>query len=107
MVDTYVTPEGLPKLFTMRQAYRDYVAGDADDAIPVLERIERAWSRVKRAEFTGLTTFEIDMEDKYDPTRLFLGKLQLTGLGWKLTELRVRFLTTARNTIQKFGDVPL
>src|SRR5260370_620910 len=63
--------------------------------------LARAWARVKRAEFTSLTSFEIDMEDKYDPTRLYLGKLELRSVGWKLTELRVKFLTTAKNAIQK------
>ena len=107
MVETYVTPEGLPQLFTLRKAYRNYVSGDVDEAktTPLLERIQRTWARVKRAEFTGLTTFEIDMEDKFDPTRLYLGKLELTTLGWKLTELRIKFLTTAKNTIQNLVDV--
>jgi hypothetical protein len=107
LVDKYVTPEGLPQLFTLRKTYRDYVASDADEAgkLPIVERIERAWARVKRAEFTSLTSFEIDMEDKHDPTRLYLGKLELGPVGWKLTELRVKFLTTAKNAIQKFTDL--
>lgn len=102
MVDTYVTPEGLPKLFTLRKTYRDYTSGDADEVktTPLLERIERAWARVKRAEFTGFTTFEIDMADKQDPARIYLGKLKLTPLGWKLAELRIKFLTAAKNTIE-------
>jgi DUF2939 family protein len=106
LVDKYVTPEGLPKLFALRKSYRDYVANDGDEAskFSIMERIERAWARVKRAEFTSLTSFEIDMKDKYDPTRLYLGKLELSPVGWKLTELRVKFLTTAKNAIQKFTD---
>ncbi len=106
LVDKYVTPEGLPKLFALRKSYRTFVANDADEAakLPITERIERAWARVKRAEFTSLTSFEIDMEDKYDPTRLYLGKFELRPVGWKLTELRVKFLTTAKNAIQKFAD---
>ena len=95
-IDSYVTPEGLPRLFAARKAYRDYVAGTPDDSkIAVGERIKRAWSRVKRAEFTSLTTFEIDMLDKNDPDRMYLGKLALDGFGWKLKELRVKMLTTA------------
>jgi hypothetical protein len=106
LVDSYVTPEGLPQLFTMHKAYRDYVSGeDGTRQLPVIERISRAWSRVKRAEFTGLTSFEIDMADKNDPTRLYLGKLELTRVGWKLTELRVKFLTTANSPIQNLADV--
>jgi hypothetical protein len=104
LIEMYVTPEGLPKLFTMRKAYRDYVsADDATPSLPVLERIRRAWARVKRAEFTDLTTFEIDMADKNDPARLYLGKLQLTRTGWKLTELRLKFLTD-KSTPQKLAS---
>jgi hypothetical protein len=99
LIEMYVTPEGLPKLFTMRKAYRDYVsADDGTRSLPVFERIRHAWARVKRAEFTRLTTFEIEMADKNDPTRLYLGKLQLTRTGWKLTELRIKFLPAAKNT---------
>lgn len=103
-VDSYITPEGLPQLFAVRKAYRDYVAGQPDDAkVPVLDRVKRAWSRVKRAEFTSLTTFEIDMADKHDPDRLYLGKLAIDGFGWKLKELRVKILTTAENAVVKFA----
>lgn len=107
VVEKYVTPEGLPQLFTLRATYRNLVAGDEDDTktTPILDRIQRAWARVKRAEFTSPTSFEIDMEDKYDPTRLYLGKLELRSVGWKLTELRVKFLTTAKNAVEKFSTI--
>lgn len=103
LVDRYVTPEGLPQLFTLRNAYRSFVSGEPDEAqtTPLLERISRAWARVKRAEFTGFTTFEIDMLDKHDPTRMYLGKMELTPLGWKLKELRIKFLSTADNSAAK------
>jgi hypothetical protein len=104
IVDSYVTPEGLPQLFSMHKVYRDYVSGDdGTNALPVLERISRAWARVKRAEFTGFTTFEIDLADKNDPSRIYLGKLQLSRVGWKLTELRLKFLTAPGNAIQNFA----
>lgn len=95
-IDSYVTPEGLPQLFAARKAYRDYVAGQpGDSSVAVTERIKRAWARVKRAEFTSLTTFEIDMIDKTDPGRMYLGKLALDGFGWKLKELRVKMVSVA------------
>lgn len=107
-LDSYVTPEGLPQLFAVRKAYRDYVAGQPDESkIAIGERIQRAWSRVRRAEFTSLTTFEIDMVDKHDPDRMYLGKLTLDGFGWKLKELRVKMLTTAQNAeraVIKFAE---
>ena len=104
VVEKYVTPEGLPQLFSLRSKSRDLGGSDADEAktTPILDRIQRAWARVKRAEFTSPTSFEIDMEDKYDPTRIYLGKLELRPVGWKLTELRVKFLATANTAIQKF-----
>jgi hypothetical protein len=95
-IDSYVTPEGLPQLFAARKAYRDYVSGESEEyKLTVTERIKRAWSRVKRAEFTSLTTFEIDMLDKNDPERMYQGKLKLESFGWKLKELRFKMLTTA------------
>lgn len=107
-IDSYITPEGLPQLFTARKAYRDYIAGQPDESkIDISERMRRAWARVKRAEFTSLTTFEIDMVDKHDPDRVYLGKLAVDGFGWKLKELRVKILTTAGNaggTIVKFAE---
>ena len=105
-IDGYITPEGLPKLFAARKAYREYVSHEPDEAktLPITERIKRAWSRVKRAEFTSLTSFEVDMADKWDANRIYLGKLELTGLGWQLKELRVKFLTTAENAASKFVE---
>jgi len=107
LVDKYVTPDGLPQLFTLRKTYRSYVANDDDDAskLPISERVARAWARVKRAEFTSFTSFEIDMEDKYDASRLYLGKLELRPTGWKLTALRVKFLTTAKAAVQKLTSI--
>lgn len=104
-IDGYLTPEGLPQLFAMRKAYRDYT-GTVDEtaSLPVLERMKRFWSRVKRAEFTGFTTFEVDMADKHDPNRIYLAKLDLTGSGWMLKELRIKILTTASSApVQLMG----
>lgn len=102
-IDGYITPEGLPQLFAMRKAYREYT-GAIDDSktLAISERIRRAWSRVKRAEFTSLTTFEVDMADKTDENRIYLGKLVLTASGWMLKELRVKLLTTADATPMQF-----
>lgn len=91
MVDTYVTPERLPQLFTARQFYRENISGEAaeDAAMPWHERAHRFWSRIKRAEFHSPTVFEIEMADRNDPARHYVGLLKLRGLTWKLTELRV------------------
>lgn len=108
-IDGYITPEGLPKLFAWRNAYRSATGTDQDEAakLPIGERIARAWARVKRAEFKSPTAFEIDMADKHDPNRIYLGKLELTGLRWKLTELRIKLLTSAQDAVVKFAGSPL
>ncbi|MGE0055450.1 MAG: DUF2939 domain-containing protein [Hyphomicrobium sp.] len=103
-IDNYLTPEGLPQLFEARKTYRQYVSGQTDDSqLGIAERVKRAWARVKRAEFTSLTTFEIDMLDKHDPNRMYLGKLAIDGFGWKLKELRVKILQEAESAIVKFA----
>lgn len=106
-IDSYITPEGLSQLFKARKLYRDYVSGAADESLlPMGERVQKAWSRVKRAEFTGLTTFEIEMADRLDENRIYLGKLEFTGLGWTLKELRVRLQTDAATaSVQRFSDL--
>ena len=105
-IDGYITPEGLPKLFSVRKAYREYVSHEPDEAktLTIAERIQKAWSRVKRAEFTSLTSFEVDMADRWDENRIYLGKLELTNFGWQLKELRVKFLTTAQSAVVKFAE---
>lgn len=91
MVDAYATPEGLPQLFNVRQFYRETISGQAaaDAALPWHERARLFWSRLKRAEFHSPTAFEIEMADRNDPTRHYVGLLKLRGMTWKLTELRV------------------
>jgi hypothetical protein len=96
MVDRYVTPEGLPQLFSVRQTYRN-VSGEtaALEATPWHERLADFWSRVKRAEFKSPAVFEIEMADRNDPTRHYVGLLELRDLEWKLTELRLRVVREA------------
>lgn len=97
MVEAYVTPEGLPQLFTMRQFYRENISNDAAalDALPWHERARNFWVRIKRAEFHSPVEFEIEMADRNDPTRHYVGLLKLRGLQWKLVELRLRMVRQA------------
>ena len=95
-VDAYVTPEGLPQMFQWRKKYREVSGAVNPNAEPpsFRERFAKFWSRLKRAEFKSLTTFEIELRDQYDANRSHVGLLELTGSGWdldwKLTELRVK-----------------
>ena len=111
-VDTTVTPTGLSGLLTLRKTYKDGVGTISATAgsAPVEEetrfaRMRRVWSRVTRAEFASLSRFELDMLDKDDPARTVNCVLELRGLEWKLTELRVR--ATARSAQNKFAATRL
>lgn len=97
MVESYVTPEGLPQLFGARQFYRENISGEQAelDALPWHERATNFWSRIKRAEFHSPTEFEIEMADKHDRSRHYIGVLKLRGFEWKLIEIRLRTVSTA------------
>jgi Protein of unknown function (DUF2939) len=90
-IDTYVTPEGLPKLFKYRQAWRDTVQNDMAESTKLsrLERFKRVYDRVKRAEFLSVTKFEIEMADRKSQTRRYVSVMELIDYQWKLTGLRV------------------
>lgn len=90
-VDSYANPEGLPQLFSYGTSYRTFVNGAPEEKTLANfpGRVREFWSRVKRAEFKSLTAFELEMQDKNTPERRYTGLLELHGLTWKLTELRV------------------
>jgi Protein of unknown function (DUF2939) len=92
MVANYVTPTGLTQLFEYRQIYRRHMASDEKPAL--IERISRFWKRVKRAEFKTPTAFEVEVADKHNKSRHYVGLLQLRGFEWKLTNLEVRLVNT-------------
>ena len=92
MVDRYATPEGFATIFDYGRTYRKTIRGlkDPEDGLPLLEKIQAVWKRVRRAEFISWTKFEMDMVDKYEPGRMYCGVLELRGFKWMLTEIRVR-----------------
>jgi hypothetical protein len=91
LVDTYANPEDLPQLFTYGTAYRNVVHGPPEEKslANLPQRVREFWSRIRRAEFKHLTAFELEMRDRHTPDRTYTGLLELQGLSWKLTELRV------------------
>jgi len=97
LIETYVTPTRLPQLFTLRQFYRDNVSGETAEleTMPWTERVAGFWSRIRRAEFHAPTVFELEMADRNDPSRRYIGLMRLRGLEWKLTELRLRVVPAA------------
>lgn len=89
MLDEYVSPEGLPKLFQYGKAYREKIKGDDEKDLPFAEKAKRSWARVVRAEFKSFTQFELEMRDRGTSGRTYAGTLELKGLEWKLTGLTV------------------
>lgn len=90
MLDEYVTPEGLPKLFQVGKTVRDTIKGDDEKDLALAERVKRFWSRVVRAEFKSFTRFELEMRDRGTSGRTYAGIFELRGLEWKLTGLTVQ-----------------
>lgn len=92
MVDTMVTPSGLPRLLSYRQGFNEKVRGIPDErkTYSLLERIQRSWKRVVRAEFLTPTRFAMEMRDKVIANRTYAGILELQGLEWRLVHLEVK-----------------
>ncbi len=90
-IESYVTPEGLPKLFRYRKTWNGTVKGETDDEDKgdFFERAKVFYSRMSRAEFTSLTRIEIEMTDKFAPDRRYVSVMELHGTEWKLAELRI------------------
>jgi hypothetical protein len=90
-VESYVTPEGLPKLFRYRTTWNGTVKGetDEDDKLEFFDRAKAFYRRLHRAEFSSPTRIEIEMLDKFDPDRRYVSVMELQGFEWKLAELRI------------------
>ncbi len=102
-IERYVTPEGLPKLYKVKTAWNEKVRGrEADDALPLAERIAGTWRRVRRAEFMSPFRFVLEMQDRHVPNRIVrstfrLSNLSLTGFDWTLTKLAIKHVDPARS----------
>jgi Protein of unknown function (DUF2939) len=101
IVDQWVTPQGLPQAYNARDTWRNTVrpnlpvepapplfAEASLDASP-FERFAAFWRRVQRAAFLSMTEVEIEVADRFVPERRYIGRMELKGLDWKLTSLKV------------------
>jgi hypothetical protein len=89
-IESYVTPVGVPKLYQYRKVWNEQINGDpAEAALSSRERFRRFYARIKRAEFVTPTRVEIEIADKHFLDRHYIGVMELVGLEWKLTSLRV------------------
>lgn len=91
-IETYVTAEGLPQLYSYRKTWRETVKGepgepDADK--PRLERFKAFIDRVEKAEFQSLTRVEVVVRDRNAADRSYLSRFELQGFEWRLTHLEV------------------
>jgi Protein of unknown function (DUF2939) len=101
-VDGYVTPEGLPRLFTYGQTYRR-LRGRIEPPRTLANlpwRIQQTWSRLKRGVFLSPAMVEIEAQDRYSPDRHYIGRLQLQGLEWRLVSLSVKLVPDVGELVQ-------
>lgn len=99
-IETYVTPEGLPKLMDYRRTWKETTSLAPIEPEPAsrLERMKRFWDRVKRAEFVTPTKVVIEIVDKNEPDRRYVSVMEMQGLGWRLTGLEVKSRSTIERT---------
>ena len=90
-VETYVTPEGLPKLFRYQRTWNGTVRGKADevDSGDFSQRVKAFYGRMIRAEFKSPMRIEFEMADRGTPGRHYISVMELHGFEWKLAELRI------------------
>lgn len=90
-IESYVTPQGLPKLFQYRKTWNGTMKRDIDDEDKpeFFERAKGFYKRLTRAEFKSPTRIEIEMSDKFAPDRRYVSVMELHGFEWKLAELRI------------------
>ncbi|MEM7774128.1 MAG: DUF2939 domain-containing protein [Pseudomonadota bacterium] len=106
-IDTYITPEGLPKLHRLRdsrhaqrarararQTHRKMDVARASLAPTWLTRTQTFLKRVRRAEFVGLFEVELVMVDRIRTDRSIVSVFELKGFEWILTSVRVIRTTT-------------
>lgn len=99
-VETYVTPQGLPKLFAMRKTWNSKVRGNEDDSKqPWDVRVREFYGRIKRAEFRSLGTIEIEVAERQPPTRHVIATLELSGFEWHLVGVTFNDVAPAAETV--------
>jgi len=89
-IETYVTPDGLPKLYSYRKLWNEKVKGAPDEGqLTLAERFVRLSARVKRIGFRSLGRVEIEVADRNVPERRYVSQMELAGIEWKLVSVRV------------------
>jgi hypothetical protein len=101
LIDRYVSAEGAPRLYQLRQTWRRQVKptlGLAERptllagtwlAGTSLDRAATLLRRVEAARFVSPHRFELEVADTSRPGRRWLAALEFRGLSWLLTEMHV------------------
>lgn len=106
-VESYVTPEGLPKLFTYRQTLVKTMTGKTPEPpanADAFEKLKAFYARVRRAEFKSLTSIEFEIADGGDPNRRYVSLMRLDGTEWKLSQLSIVIAPAAPKGPAAAGD---
>lgn len=99
LIDRYVTADGVASLAAQRGNLQALLGRGArsepgeieipEHARPLVDRAQRFWARIKRLEFTSLTSLDIEMADRRVPARSYLGTLAFAEGRWKIISVRV------------------
>ena len=100
-VEKYVTPEGLPQAFALRETWRESVRPAVGLAAPkmaladttfggtALDRFVSFYVRIKRAAFLAPGLVEFEIADRHTPERRYVSQFALKDFSWKLVSVRV------------------
>ena len=111
-IETYITPDGLPKLYRAKTRWHERFKRPKQPAVIqagiVPDQLIRVWRRIKRAEFKSPFRFILEIEDRHVATRLIkstfqLSNISLRGFDWKLSEISIRTLNPARPNLSKLN----
>jgi hypothetical protein len=101
LIDRYVTPEGVAKLYQWRRAWQDrqsgaIVSSPASGAGVSATRPGAAgpdrgslWRRVVRLALVSPVRFEIELADTLQHHRRWFAALEFRSFGWVLTEMKI------------------
>ncbi len=103
-VETYITPEGLPKLYQAKTRWHERLKRPKQPAVIqagiVPDQLVRVLRRIKRAEFKSPFRFVLEIQDRHVATRMIkstfqLSNISLHGFDWKLSKISISSLNPA------------
>ena len=94
LVETYVTPKGLPELVVYRDRMRELIERrrartEGEDGEDETQRTALPTTQVRWAFFTSPSRFEITFANPKYQGRRMIAALERSGLVWRLAEVRL------------------